>query len=44
MTEQEYDALVSQHKCLDLEFNIYNIGEVSEMRRKAKAEAGPDNL
>ena len=43
MTELEYQAFIQQHELLDSEFNFYNIGEVSEMRRKAKAEAGLDD-
>ena len=44
MTELEYHAFVQQHEFQGSEFNFYYIGEVSEMRRKAKIKAGPDNL
>ena len=44
MSKEDFDTFVRDNELLDSEFKIYDIGEVSEMCRKAKAEAGPDNM
>ena len=38
--QEDFDTFVRDNELLDSEFKIYDIGEVSEMCRKAKEEGG----